>query len=224
MPLTTLHFLSTSCILMGEIFLRLQYSYLSYLNIDNNHLIKSQAKDLLLHGHPRDREGLSLSEYMHGHGVNLRHIGLLRSLLLQEIAAACAKGTGRPDSANLMKIGDKIVSGSCSQVAPTVSNINHSSTATSLPSTSPSTDSDSVHATTVETQSVAVDSIDIDSEGGGPNQIPGVFTPALDALQSELLLEALCRTLKVHKLRILYFSSSTLLLLSSPLIFYSPAL
>ena len=205
-------------------------------------MIKSQAKDLLLHGHPRDREGLSLSEYMHGHGVNLRHIGLLRSLLLQEIAAACAKGTGRPDSANLVKIGDKTVHGFCSQVAPTVSDINHSSTATSLPSTSSSTDSDSVHATSVEIQSVAVDSVDVDSEGGGPNQIPGVFTPALDALQSELLLEALCRTLKVHKLTILSsllfnpFSSSLLFLLlllillillshsSSSLLFFSTPL
>lgn len=186
--------------------------------------MKTQAKDLLLHGHPRDREGLSLSEYMHGHGVNLRHIGLLRSLLLQEIAAACAKGMERPVSASLVEISDKIVNGSCSQIAPSVSNINHSSTATSLPSTS--TDNDSIHATTVETQSVAVDSMDIDPDGGGPNQIPGVFTPALDALQSELLLEALCRTLKVHRLSLLssllFISFSSLLFFFSTPLFSSP--
>ena len=191
--------------------------------------MKSQAKDLHLHGHPRDREGLSLSEYMHGHGVNLRHIGLLRSLLLQEIAAACAKGMERPVSANLVEISDKTVNGSCSQIAPGVSNTNHSRTATSLlsPSTSTSTDNDSIHATTVETQSVAVDSIDVDPEGGGPNQIPGVFTPALDALQSELLLEALCRTLKVHRLcnllYLIFTAFSSLPFLRSSPFFYSPS-
>jgi hypothetical protein len=46
------------------------------------------VRDLYLHGHPKDREGLSLSEYMHGHGVNIRHIGLLRSLYLREVAQA----------------------------------------------------------------------------------------------------------------------------------------
>ena len=161
--------------------------------------------DLHRHGHPRDREGLSLSEYMHGHGVNLRHIGLLRSLLLQEIAAASIKGMKDPIAANHMEDGDKVINGSYSKIAPSVSNITQSSIATSVPST----DIESAHISLIRKQSVNVDSmdsIDCDPEvggvGGGPSKVPGVFTPALDALQSELLLEALCRTLKVNAIHI----------------------
>jgi hypothetical protein len=136
---------------------------------------------------------------MHGHGVNLRHIGLLRSHLLQEIAAACIKGIDNPVDSTVVVVGDRNTSVSCSDKAPNVSNDTPPSIATGLPST----DSDSTHISVMDTRSVAADSMDCGHEVGGgdgdgvPNQIPGVFTPALDALQSELLLEALCRTLKV---------------------------
>lgn len=154
---------------------------------------------------------------MHGHGVNLRHIGLLRSLLLQEIAAACIKGIENHVDNNLVVVRDRNSSVPCSDKAPNVSN----DTPPSVASGQPSTDSDSTHISIMDTQSMAADSMDcghdvggVDEHGhgdGGPNQIPGVFTPALDALQSELLLEALCRTLKVTTL---YLLSSLLPLLS----------
>ncbi len=36
---------------------------------------------MIENGHPKDRQGLSITEYMHQHGVNIRHIGLLRACL-----------------------------------------------------------------------------------------------------------------------------------------------
>lgn len=36
----------------------------------------------MVRGHPMEREGLSITEYMHKHGVNIRHSGLLRHLIL----------------------------------------------------------------------------------------------------------------------------------------------
>lgn len=139
---------------------------------------------------------------MHGHGVNLRHIGLLRSLLLQEIAAACIKGLDNPVNTALLVVEDRNVSVSFGDKAPNVSNDTPPSIATGLPST----DNDSTHISIMDTQSMAADSMDCGHEvgggNGGSNQIPGVFTPALDALQSELLLEALCRTLKVITLHL----------------------
>lgn len=36
----------------------------------------------MVRGHPMTREGLSITEYMHKNGVNIRHSGLLRSQLL----------------------------------------------------------------------------------------------------------------------------------------------
>lgn len=41
-------------------------------------LIPAMAVDLQVNGHPLRREGLSITEYMHRHGVNIRHMGLLR--------------------------------------------------------------------------------------------------------------------------------------------------
>jgi hypothetical protein len=159
---------------------------------------------------------------MHGHGVNLRHIGLLRSLLLQEIAAACIKGIDNPVDTTLV-VGDRNVSVSRSDKAPNVSNDTPPSIATGLPST----DSDSTHISIMDTQSMAADSMDCGHEVGGvdgdcgPDQIPGVFTPALDALQSELLLEALCRTLKVitlHLFSSLFLYSSFFIIIFSTLL------
>jgi hypothetical protein len=161
---------------------------------------------------------------MHGHGVNLRHIGLLRSLLLQEIAAACIKGIQNPIDTTLVVVGDRNISVSFSDKAPNVSTDTPPSIATGVPST----DNDSTHI--MDTQSMAADSMDCGHEvggvdgDGGPNQIPGVFTPALDALQSELLLEALCRTLKVTTSYLFSFPSLLSLMVSiysSLLLFHS---
>ena len=48
-------------------------------------LIPAMAKDLERNGHPLKREGLSITEYMHRHGVNIRHVGLLRRHLSNDL-------------------------------------------------------------------------------------------------------------------------------------------
>ena len=50
-------------------------------------LVPAMAKELLVHGHPQHREGLTLCEYLHNHGVNLRHLGLLRYHYLLQAAS-----------------------------------------------------------------------------------------------------------------------------------------
>jgi hypothetical protein len=141
-----------------------------------------QAKDLHRHGHPREREGLSLSEYMHGHGVNLRHIGLLRSLLLKEVEAAAADAA-RSRSA--------------------VSAVDIDSYPDSLSISQDSYDgSQHVDRPLDTTESGRCAPMPSDRGDRGPSDgthsgAPVGLTPALYALQSELFLEALCRTLKV---------------------------
>jgi hypothetical protein len=45
----------------------------------------AQAVDLLENGHPKERQGLGITEYMHQHGVNIRHMGLLRHYLRNQL-------------------------------------------------------------------------------------------------------------------------------------------
>lgn len=51
-----------------------------------------QAVDLLENGHPKERQGLGITEYMHHHGVNIRHIGLLRHHLRRQQEVLSSKG------------------------------------------------------------------------------------------------------------------------------------
>lgn len=39
---------------------------------------------MIENGHPKERQGLSITEYMHQHGVNIRHVGLLRYYLRKQ--------------------------------------------------------------------------------------------------------------------------------------------
>jgi hypothetical protein len=129
---------------------------------------------------------------MHGHGVNLRHIGLLRSLLLKEVVDAAV------DAAR----SKSVVSAAGSDSRPDSLNISQDSY-------------DGHHHITSKDAPLDID-IDMDmcmditdpldrrdrgsrnqTETGTPSGAPAGLTPALYALQSELFLEALCRTLKV---------------------------
>jgi hypothetical protein len=122
---------------------------------------------------------------MHGHGVNLRHIGLLRSLLLKEVEAAAADAArsrsaesaadidSYPDS---LSVSEDSYDGS-QHVASTDRPLDTTEGGRCAPMPSDRRDcepSDSTHS-----------------------GAPVCLTPALYALQSELFLEALCRTLKV---------------------------
>ena len=131
---------------------------------------------------------------MHGHGVNLRHIGLLRSLLLKEVV------DGAVDAAR----SKSVVSAAGSDSRPDSLNISEDS-------------NDGHHHITSKDAPLDMD-IDMDmdmctditdpldrrdrgsrnqTETGTPSGAHAGLTPALYALQSELFLEALCRTLKV---------------------------
>ncbi len=50
-----------------------------------NYVKYIKARDLLENGHPKARFHLTLSEYLHVYGVNLRHLGLLRFCLLRGV-------------------------------------------------------------------------------------------------------------------------------------------
>jgi hypothetical protein len=47
----------------------------------------------MVRGHPMEREGLSITEFMHKQGVNIRHAGLLRHLILISIASSSQEQT-----------------------------------------------------------------------------------------------------------------------------------
>jgi hypothetical protein len=143
-----------------------------------------QAKDLHCHGHPREREGLSLSEYMHGHGVNLRHIGLLRSLMLKEVEAAAADAARSRSAVSAADIDSHPDSLGISE--DSYDGSHHASTDHPLDTT------ESGHCV-----SLLSDRRDREPSSGADSGAPMGLTPALYALQSELFLEALCRTLKV---------------------------
>lgn len=148
-----------------------------------------QAKDLHRHGHPREREGLSLSEYMHGHGVNLRHIGLLRSHLLKEVetaAADVARNRSAPSVASTDPHPDSL----------SISEESYDGSRHTSSTDHPIDVTGSSHSAFPSVPSGSRDrgpDTETDALPGGPVGL----TPALYALQSELFLEALCRTLKV---------------------------
>ena len=53
--------------------------------------------DLVGRGHPMEREGLSITEYMHKHGINIRHTGLLRYHVLH-VELPCPQSEERKQS------------------------------------------------------------------------------------------------------------------------------
>jgi hypothetical protein len=49
----------------------------------------------MIHGHPMEREGLTITEYMHKHGVNIRHAGLLRQQIYLASQSSDSSNEGR---------------------------------------------------------------------------------------------------------------------------------
>ena len=182
-------------------------------------------------GHPRDREGLSLSEYMHGHGVNLRHIGLLRKLFLEEATRSdedsdyfighCAETSSNGNDYSLMDVQqdcDRYLSSTraANTDVPNASTIDASSRlklksgveAAAIASVEtrvdrthqlhiPSVASTTRAITTPNSTPISVTTATLLVVGStpffGPRQD---LSLSHDALQLELFLEALCRTLK----------------------------
>jgi hypothetical protein len=161
-----------------------------------------------MNGHPKDREGLSLSEYMHGHGVNIRHIGLLRSLYLTEVLQAfhptrnltltpafpnpTLDPTRNPtlNPAYLNPILDPSI-----KLAPLYLTPNPT-----FPTLDP-TPFPTQDPTDPTFPTVNLDPANLDRDPTFPTLDPAPF----HALQSELFREALCRTLKhILRYRLLY--------------------
>ena len=131
---------------------------------------------------------------MHGHGVNLRHIGLLRSLLLKEVV------DGAVDAAR----SKSVVSAAGSDSRPDSLNISEDSYDGHQHITSKDAPMDIDIDMDMDMCMDITDPLDRRDRGSRnqtetvtPSGAPAGLTPALYALQSELFLEALCRTLKV---------------------------
>ena len=57
----------------------------------------------MVRGHPMEREGLSITEYMHKHGVNIRHAGLLRHLILTSSSSSLSSSSLECHSPNVIE-------------------------------------------------------------------------------------------------------------------------
>lgn len=136
--------------------------------------ISYQAKDLYNKGHPKDREGLSLIEFMHGHGVNLRHIGLLRRYFIHEVVNNMCDGSSGGDCSEWI---EGIESGEGRE--------------------SENKDNKEKKEEKEEGGNIEGNENYVERMLGKGSEMESGFTPSLDDIQSELLMEALCRTLKV---------------------------
>lgn len=136
--------------------------------------------------------------------MNLRHIGLLRSHLLKEVQAAAADAAQSSSrsrsrsfaSASASAAGIDLHTDSLSISVDSDDGSHHASASYDRPPDTAETGSwNSTPSDRVGPGSWTGTETETDAEA-----LPGApagFTPALHALQSELFLEALCRTLKV---------------------------
>ena len=137
---------------------------------------------------------------MHGHGVNLRHIGLLRALFLEEATRFWG------DESEGRKEGEEVSGEEATSKSASVSACAGARPVDGDAAFEPH--ADSLSATAFLGVDPACDSVQGEREEdtgtvpllapiSGPVTSPTrELTPSLDALQSELFLEALCRTLK----------------------------
>ena len=145
-------------------------------------LVPAMAKELLLHGHPQHREGLTLCEYLHNHGVNLRHLGLLRYHYLLQAASL-----HHPHSA-----GSDVVTTSNSSGAGS-SGGGSSAGGSSVASNGSGDENNNLLLVTNNNSGTGTHTV---HDSGNIVMISVALSSTIFALQAEMMQEMMCRTLK----------------------------